>query len=344
MEVWLNVEFLNMFDFEATYSNSETTDQFVRAPQAVHAGGWQFRWINGGTIETNVFEATLGANLVRKSNFSWNARLIFDKAQSKITKLDVPAFQTGPEGQEADKLFYMREGEVFGTMYGYHFLTSLEEMEKQLPAGSTINDYELNSDGYVVPVGSQGTSYEVPVLEKENGANKLVKIGDATPDFNVKFSTNLNYKEFQLYMLWDWKQGGDIYNKSSQWLTRDNRSAMMDQFGKPENQKKTVTYYQTLYYINEMNDFWVEDGTYLKLREMSLYYNLGAKKLSKFANGFVKGIKVGIIGRNLLTFTNYSGYDPEVQTNDSSGAQNYAYDFMGYPNYRSYSASLEIQF
>jgi len=57
---------------------------------------------------------------------------------------------------------------------------------------------------------------------------------------------------------------------------------------------------------------------------------------------FIKGIKIGVVGRNLLTFTEYTGYDPEVQTRSSS--QFYAYDFMGYPNFRSYSGSLEIKF
>ncbi|MBN1143602.1 MAG: hypothetical protein JXA72_04240, partial [Bacteroidales bacterium] len=332
------------FDFEATYSKTITEDQFVEAPQAIHMGGWQYRWINGGTIESYAVEMTLGAKLIRTKDINWNIRFIFDKVSSEITQLDVPAFQTGPQGQEADKLFFMREGETFGTMYGFHFLTSLSEMEKQLAAGETIADYELNSDGYVIPRGTQGTNYEIPVVEREDGQNKLVKIGSSYPKFNLKFNTNFNWKDIQLYMLWDWKNGGDIYNKTNQWLTRDNRSAMMDQYGKAENEKKTVAYYQQFYFTNEMNDYWVEDGSYLKLREVSIYYNLGANKLNKFMGGLVKGVKVGVIGRNLLTITNYSGYDPEVQTNTESGAQSFAYDFMGYPNFRSFSASLEIKF
>jgi len=216
-------------------------------------------------------------------------------------------------------------------------------MALQLTEGETIDMYEINSDGYVVPAGSQGTIYETPQIEKnEKGANKLVKIGDANSDFNLKFSTNVSYKGFSFYMLWDWKQGGDIYNKTAQWLTRDNRSAIMDQYGKEEYEKKTTTYYKTFYATNEMADYWVEDGTYVKLREVSLYYNLDKKYLDKL--GFIKGVKIGFIGRNLLTFTDYSGYDPEVQTRTASGSQYFAYDFMGYPNFRSYSGSLEIKF
>jgi hypothetical protein len=143
-------------------------------------------------------------------------------------------------------------------------------------------------------------------------------------------------------MLWDWKQGGDLYNKSAQWLTRDDRHGMMDQADKADNEKKAIPYYKGFYAVNNFNTFWVEDASYVKLRELSVSYTIGSQALSGFANGFIKDMKLAFIGRNLLTITKYSGYDPEVQTTDDT--QYYAYDFMGYPNYRSFSASLEIKF
>jgi len=86
----------------------------------------------------------------------------------------------------------------------------------------------------------------------------------------------------------------------------------------------------------------VEDGSFLKLREVALSYNVPASALKGFIKGYIKGIKLSILGKNLYTLTNYTGYDPEVATTD--GTQYFAYDFMGYPNYRSYSASLEFKF
>jgi len=117
---------------------------------------------------------------------------------------------------------------------------------------------------------------------------------------------------------------------------------MMDQAGKPENQKKALDYYKAFYDVNEQNDFWVEDGTYVKLREVSLAYALNGKGFRSFTGGFVKNAKISIMGRNLYTLTKYSGYDPEVGT--TNGTQIFAYDFMGYPNFRSFSASLELNF
>lgn len=344
-EVGLDAYFLNRFDFEAIYSNVVTSDQFLAAPLASHAGGYEYQWQNAGTLTSNTFEVTLGANVYKTKDLNIDINFMWDRTRSEITELNIAPYQTGPEGQEADKLFFIREGETFGTMYGYHFLTSLDEMEDQLGAGESIDDWEINSDGYVVPKGSQGTIYEIPQKElNADGTSKMVKIGDANPDFNLKFTTNVSWKNFQFYMLWDWKQGGDVYNKTAQWLTRDNRWSEMDQAGKAPIEKKTTTYYKAFYDINDMNDYWVEDGTYLKLREVSLYYTLKKKDLENLLGGFIKGVKVGFIARNVLTFTNYSGYDPEVQTSTSSGSQFFAYDFMGYPNFRSFAGSLELKF
>lgn len=117
---------------------------------------------------------------------------------------------------------------------------------------------------------------------------------------------------------------------------------MMDQAGKAENAKKTIDYYKAFYDVNDFNDFWIEDGTYVKLRELSLSFNVPKRTLSNLTSGFVKEFKLSLIGRNLLTFTNYTGFDPEVGT--TNGTQIYAYDFMGYPNFRSMSASLELKF
>lgn len=345
LETGININFLNRFNAELVYSQTSTSDQFIKAPKPVHLGGWPSQWINAGTLETKTIEATFGANIIKKKNMSWDVNFAFDRTRAKITKLDIPPFQTGPQGQEADKLFYIREGETFGTMYGNDFVTTIAQMEKQLPDGKSIGDYEVNSDGYVIEKGTEGSINEQPQkLKDADGNDAWVKIGDANPDFKLGISSTFRYKNFSIYMLWDWKNGGDVYNKTAQWLTRDNRHSMMDQSGKAAADKKAIPYYKTFYNVNDMASFWVEDGSYLKFRELSVAYDVDKGLLKEYTKGYISGIKIKVIGRNLLTLTNYSGYDPEVATSTSSGSQIFAYDFMGYPNYRSFSASIEIKF
>ena len=140
-------------------------------------------------------------------------------------------------------------------------------------------------------------------------------------------------------MLWHWKQGGDIYNYTKQNLFLDKRAGVFDQSSKEEYQKKTVDYYYTFYDAFQANSFFVEDGTYMKLREFAIYYDFGAFKTKL---NFIKGGKIGILGRNLLTFTKYSGWDPEVAS--GSDRTNFIVDIFNYPNYRTYSVSLELKF
>lgn len=344
VEVGLNIDFLNRFSFEAVYAKGVTEDQFLEAPQASFGNGWSSQWVNAGTMESKTIEASLGAQIIKSSDFTWTANVVFDRNRNKITELNIPAYQTGPEGQEANKAFYVRENETFGVMYGTSFLTSIDQVEAQMEyMDGTASDYTINADGYVIAAGTEGTTSEAPIkLLDEEGKLAFVKIGDSNPDFKMGFSSTLTYKDFSFYFLFDWKQGGDVYNRTAQWLTRDDRHSMMDQAGKVENEKKTLEYYKGFYDTNDINEFWVEDGSYVKLREVSLAYNMSQKTLDRVALGFIKGAKLSVIGRNLLTFTNYTGFDPEVGT--TNGTQIYAFDFMGYPNFRSFSASLELKF
>ena len=145
-------------------------------------------------------------------------------------------------------------------------------------------------------------------------------------------------------MLWDWKQGGDVYNINGQWITINERNVIVDQAGKPDSEKKTTYYYASLYDTNRNNDFWVEDGSYVKLRELSLSYALNEKTLTSIANGFFSEISFSLIGRNLLTFTNYKGWDPEVARFDGGTQQYFSVDYGVYPTQTSYSFSLQFKF
>lgn len=334
-EIGLNAEFLHKFYFEATYAKSKTTDQFLNVPLIPFLNdGFPFQWKNAGTIESKTIEFTLGANWYKKKGFSWNTNIVFSKIKQKITELPIPAYQGG-----ADGLFYIREGESYGSIYGYAWVKSLEQMAEQLPTGKTLSDYEMNSDGYVVPAGSQGTVNEKPVkLLDENGNLAFVKIGDGNPDFNLGISNNISWKGFQLYILVDVKNGGNVYNRKSQWLTRDSRNGIMDMGGVPDGQKKTFDYYQAFYDVNTNNAYWVEDAGFIKFREVAIGYTFSPKTLGIF-KGVVKGATARVIGRNLYTITDYSGYDPEV------GSIRNPFDGTGtYPNFRNIAFSLSLEF
>ncbi len=135
IEFGINIEFLHRFSFELVRSEINTSDQILAVPLAVQAGGWSYQVRNAGSLNSKVWESSLTIQAVRKKDFTYNIGFVADRVRTKITQLDVPPFQTGPQGQEANKAFYIREGETFGAMYGYSFLKSLDDMALQLAAG-----------------------------------------------------------------------------------------------------------------------------------------------------------------------------------------------------------------
>jgi len=335
-ELGLNLQLFEKFDIEILYSENKTTGAFIPVPLS-SASGFRYQWQNAATLAGKSFEWTFGTQAIKTKNLEWRINISFDRVRQKLEKLDAPPFFSGPS---AFNYFYNKPGETFGVMYGYDWVKSLDQMKKQLKNGDNIDNYVVNSDGYVILKGTEGTKDEKPIkLLDEAGQPFFGKIADMNPDFNLSLNSIITWKKITISMLWHWKQGGDIYNYTKQNLFLDKRAGVFDQSSKEEYQKKTVDYYYTFYDAFQANSFFVEDGTYMKLREFAIYYDFGAFKTKL---NFIKGGKIGILGRNLLTFTKYSGWDPEVAS--GSDRTNFIVDIFNYPNYRTYSVSLELKF
>jgi len=328
LEFGIDVSFLDRFYLETSYSNTITDDSFVNVPLLAPAGGFHHQWRNVGTLESTTFEAMLNSKIIQSDDLKWNLGITFDRTKSIIKELDAPTFSLGPGG-----IFKMQTGGEYGLMYGNDFVHTLEQMKNQLPTGMSIDEYSVNSDGLVVLTQNVGSKLEKPIpLLDEKGNKKEVIMGNINPDFRMGFNTTFSYKNFTFYTLWKWKKGGDIYNFTAQRLVDALRHPMMDQFHtKPEN-KKTVNYYKAIYANQDKNAFWVEDASYVRLNEASLYYKKYFKEV------FFKSFKIGATGKNLWTFSDYSGYDPET------GSGGFIYDDNRYPNFRTYSLSVEFKF
>lgn len=275
---------------------------------------------------------------MRSKDFSWNTNFVFSKVRQKITELPIPDYWLGYGASGDQYLFRIKEGESYGAIYGRRMVKTLDEMSRQLPEGKTIGDFEVNSEGYVIPKGTQGKTTELPILYRENGDVWMGKIGDGNPNFNMGIANTLTYKNLSFYFLLDWKQGGDIYNGNDQRLAFNLVSKRMDMTDIAEGRKKAYDYWFTgMYDLNNGNEYWVEDGSYLKVREVALGYTIPSRITKNFLYGAIDGVTLKVVGRNFLTFTKYSGYDPKVgtlrQPLDGIGAN---------PNYKNVAFSLSF--
>ena len=144
--------------------------------------------------------------------------------------------------------------------------------------------------------------------------------------------------------LLDWSQGGDLYNGTRQWAFQATRDRVQDQAGKPDSAKKHIAYYAVGFYNGlDPNDFFVEDGTFAKLKELSVNYTFIRDQLRKVGLGGLNEMRMGLIARNLFTITNYSGLDPEVSGLFGDPFQ-VRIDWFQYPQFRTFSAFVEIAF
>ena len=111
----------------------------------------------------------------------------------------------------------------------------------------------------------------------------------------------------------------------------------------PSSDRRPQQFYSAgLYNGNSANSHFVEDGTYARLRELSVSYNFDPGMLNRVGLGVLsQGMKLSIVGRNLLTWTSYSGFDPEA---NSGGDFNFRIDGFRYPNFRTVTAMIDVSF
>jgi len=336
------------------------------------ATGYVNQWQNAATLLGHTHELSLGVILADQPEFSWRVNLAADRTRQTITQLNTPPFLVGPDyigNNEVVQHFLIKQGETFGVIYGTKIVRSFAELCDS-PArkaagcgpGQTFDpaNYTVNEDGFLVANSTYHTIGERFIPYVDPSGNSIVKIADVNPDFNASFTTNLRYKNFSAYALVDWVQGGSIYNGTRQWPFFEFRDRVYDQTTKPaatgcgvdgsgkalptcySTGKKPTDYYQAIYNGINPIDFFVENGTYVKIKELNVSYTFGRGTLEKLGLG-ISSLRLGVIGRNLFTFSKYSGYDPEV-AGLSGDPYSFRFDGFSYPNFRTFTGFAEINF
>jgi TonB-linked SusC/RagA family outer membrane protein len=222
-------------------------------------------------------EAALTLSPIRSTDVNWIFRTTFFANRSKITRLDVPAFETGG------------------------FRTSL-------------GVFRIEQDSSATQIfGSEG------------------KVGDANPDFQMSFSSDIDVKRFTFGFLFDWKQGGDVINLTELLYDAFSNSADWNEGGEERFAE----------FVSGKTQPYVQDGSYLKLREVSLSYNLPERFTTSLFGSSVRYARLTLSGRNLLRFTGYRGLDPEV-SNFGNQAIVRNIDVAPFPPSRSFFFSVDL--
>ncbi len=227
-------------------------------------------------------EVALTLSPIQSERVNWLFRTTFFANRSRVTELEVPAFQTGG----------------FGTSLGSFFI--------QEDASATQI------------VGVSGV------------------VGDANPDFQMTFSNDLDVGAFTFGMLWDWKQGGDIVNLTEFLYDLEANSADYEEEGGGADRLGA-------WVGGDQPGPYLQDGSYVKLREMNLSYNLPPSFTRNLFGSSVRHARLTLSGRNLLRFTDYRGLDPEV-SNFGNQAIVRNIDVAPFPPSRSFFFSVDLGF
>ncbi len=339
-EFGLNLAFLDRFNLELVQANRTTRGAFLNVPLSLaQSGGFTNQVQNAADVSARTTELSLQTQVFTRPDMSYSFTLTGDRTRQKIDRLGRAPFRV-PGLSQGQDMFYYKEGQPLGIMYGLKWIRSFAELkENPLNAAAVETDYSVNPLGYLVRTAAPGT-----LIRYVNAAGEQQHvIGNVNPSFSWGLSNNFRWNSFNVYALFDGQRGGDIYNFTKQWMFQDLRHGDMDMRGKAANEKVPFSVFtQSLYNGLVASDYFVEDGSYVKLRELSVSYTLG-EQLMRVAglNRFANGVKLALIGRNLYTWTDYSGFDPDVT---AGGDFNFRVDGFRYPNFRTITGQVELTF
>ena len=214
--------------------------------------------------------------------------------------------------------------------------------QTKLPAAQSPWNYPLQWGHPIVDRPLKG--------QKGEGTGTLHILGNSLPNFRTSFNNTITYKKLTVYGLLDGTFGHKINNQGEGWGLLDFSSGYFDMAAQTVETAKPLGYGWRVggsegagtggfYDLLGPNNYNVEDGSYVKLRELSISYKVGS----------IRGVgdwTVGLVGRNLKTFTNYSGYDPETGVSGGqagSGLINQV-DAFDFPTLRSFTLSFTTRF
>jgi TonB-linked SusC/RagA family outer membrane protein len=366
--------FRNRIEFIGDVYYKKTEDLLLQLPLPAYAGSegqgsTSPPWYNIGSLENKGIELTLNTVNIDRGSFLWRTNLVFSLNRSKVLELDTESSTIDKKIQEGDDVTIVTRtavDEPIGRFYGYKVIGrfnkatdfyykgndgSIKEIARPEgldidPTGVWIGDYifkDVNGDGVI------------------NDADRTF-IGDPEPDFTYGIGNTFSIKGFDLAIYLTGSYGNDVINYQKRWLENPREShnlltsalnyarvELIDPDGPVDIRNTHITggdpmmprmSASTSNKNNRFSDRYVEDGSFLRIQNISLSYTFPKRWISKL---FLQNVKVYANLQNVYTFTEYSGYDPEVGSYNQDALMT-GIDNARYPSPRIYTFGLNLTF
>ena len=309
-------------NFVFDYYHKKTSDLLLSIP-VEQTSGFSSQLSNVGNVTNDGVEFAANATLIQQKDLSWNASANIAHNKNKVTSL----------GTQQDEIIngnqtIIRVGEALGTYYGWVFdgvVQAGDDLGK-VPAPSNKTNVEYGDAKFVDQNGDG-------VVDQ---ANDRVVLGSAQPNFTYGFASQLRYKNWDLSFNFQGSYGNKLYNQLEQALESPNASynasAKLANRWSETNPSTTVPRaYALNLYNSYLDSRFIEDASYLRLKNIQLGYNFKPR----FQNGTKVGIYLYASAQNLLTITNYSGFDPEYSGYVDRGT---------YPTARTFTFGVKLSY
>jgi TonB-linked SusC/RagA family outer membrane protein len=288
---------------------SGQTTNLIGIKNIATASGAGFAIYNDGSLQNSGGDLNISGRIIDKTNWKWDVALNVSTYKNKLLSMSNDETFT----QIAGGTVRTKVGSPVGQFYGYQTNGVFQTTAEATAAGLKI----VNTDKTEVPFTAGDVKFVDQDLNKIIDEKDMTVIGDATPDFVGSFNNSIQFKRFTLNALFTYSVGGDVYNALRANLeslsNTDNQTIAAIYRWKTEGQVSNTpkAVWGDPMQNSRFSDRWIEDGSYVRLKSITLSYDLPLK------NSFLKNAQVYVTGNNLFTFTNYLGYDPEFSTSQS---------------------------
>lgn len=326
--IGLDMQFLNgAINLSADYYIKKTKDMLTIPPALDVAGANAAVWLNTGDMKNNGWEITLGYNSPQYGDFSWNGSFNISQYKNELVTLNSRQKFIGGDQR-------LMPGEPMGVYYGYVcdgiFQDAVQVANHATQPGAAPGRLiyrDLNGDGVI-------------------DDNDRCIIGDPNPDVSLGLNLAFKYKAFTLDMFFAGDFGFDIQNHMKRQLLSmtygnlaTNRGVDILNAWTPQNTSSDIPALSLTDDNNEarFSTYYVEDGSYMKMKYLKLSYSLPKKLIGK-----IGASNLDVYGQveNVFTITKYSGLDPEILPGEY-GAR---IDNGAYPRPRTFTIGLNLQF
>jgi TonB-linked SusC/RagA family outer membrane protein len=307
---------------EIDYYDKNTRDLLLNVPVPATTG-FNVQRQNIGRMQNYGFEFILNGSVVSKENFSWNASLNFARNINRVRELAPGQESIPPTSSRSLNSIFI--GESIGVFYGPKF------------AGVDPD----NGDALYYSNAEQ-----TETTNNINNAERMV-VGDPNPQFIGGITNNFTFGNFDMNFLFQGVFGNDIYDggggffaANGDWFDNSTR----DQMARWQNPGDITMVPQAR--LGECNGCqassrYLSDGSYVRLRTLTIGYSLPNTLTSKMK---ISTARFYLVAQNLLTFTNYKGWDPEVNADFSASNVSQGNDFYSAPQARTISLGLNVGF